>query len=106
MGGSRKKIANTTRKKYDHRIAQARLRLMLPYFTLRRGPALSINTALAIHTSLPLRVISRRMKIAATARIGTMNSDTLAPSGMSLPSIPTRNAQVGIEGSDIPLGEI
>ena len=31
---------------------------------------------------------------AAVARIGTMKRETLAPSGMSLPSIPTRNAQV------------
>src|SRR5690606_18343700 len=46
------------------------------------------------HTSLPRRVMSRRMKTAATARIGTMNSDTLAPSGMSPPSMPRRNAQV------------
>ena len=34
------------------------------------------------------------MKMAATARIGAMNSETLAPSGMSPPSMPTRNAQV------------
>src|SRR3954469_2173166 len=44
--------------------------------------------------SFPRLLISRRMKIAATARIGTMNSETLAPSGMSLPSMPMRNAQV------------
>src|SRR5262249_57131252 len=44
--------------------------------------------------SFPRLLTSRRMKIAAIARIGAMNSETLAPSGMSLPSIPTRNAQV------------
>src|SRR5258708_38096702 len=44
--------------------------------------------------SFPRLLISRRMKIAAIARIGNMNSETLAPSGMSPPSIPTRNAQV------------
>src|SRR6476646_4482806 len=44
--------------------------------------------------SFPRLLTSRRMKIAATARIGAMNSETLAPSGMSLPSMPTRNAQV------------
>src|SRR5262245_9848007 len=31
------------------------------------------------------RWMSRRMNTAATVRIGTMNSETLAPSGMSLP---------------------
>src|SRR6266851_2258071 len=46
------------------------------------------------HASFPRRLISRRIKIAATVRIGTMNSDTLAPSGMSPTSMPTRNAQV------------
>src|SRR5690606_5868142 len=46
------------------------------------------------HTSLPRRVMSRRMKTAATARIGTMNNDTLAPRGMSPPSMPMRKAQV------------
>src|SRR6266404_7506173 len=44
--------------------------------------------------SFPRLLISRRMKIAAIASIGNMNSETLAPSGMSPPSIPTRNAQV------------
>ena len=34
------------------------------------------------------------MNTAATVRIGTMNSDTLAPSGRSPPSMPMRNAQV------------
>ena len=34
------------------------------------------------------------MKIAAIARIGTMNSETLAPSGTSLPSMPILKAQV------------
>src|SRR5215471_17130844 len=46
------------------------------------------------HASFPRLEMSRRMNIAATARIGAMNSETLAPSGMSLPSMPTRNAQV------------
>src|ERR1700732_2128927 len=44
--------------------------------------------------SFPRLLMSRRMKIAAIARIGTMNSETLAPSGISLPSIPIRKAQV------------
>src|ERR1700704_5074589 len=44
--------------------------------------------------SFPRLLMSRRMKIAAIASIGNMNSETLAPSGMSPPSIPTRNAQV------------
>src|ERR1700737_134921 len=44
--------------------------------------------------SFPRLLISRRIKIAAIASIGTMNSDTLAPSGMSPPSMPRRNAQV------------
>src|SRR6478609_8430098 len=48
----------------------------------------------AHQASFPRLLTSRRMKIAAIARIGTINSETLAPSGMSLPSIPTRNAQV------------
>ena len=38
--------------------------------------------------SFPRLLMSRRMKIAAIARIGTMNSETLAPSGMSPPSMP------------------
>src|SRR6185437_4735167 len=46
------------------------------------------------HASFPRLVTSRRMKIAATASIGTMNSETLAPSGISLPSMPTLNAHV------------
>src|SRR5450755_2816394 len=46
------------------------------------------------HASFPRLVISRRMKIAATASIGTMNSETLAPRGISLPSMPTLNAHV------------
>src|SRR3979411_481660 len=44
--------------------------------------------------SFPRLLMSRRMKIAAIARIGTMNSETLAPSGISLPSIPILNAHV------------
>jgi hypothetical protein len=49
--------------------------------------------------------MSRRMKNAATARMGTMNSDTEAPSGMSPPSSPTRKAQVAntcVESSGPP----
>src|SRR5438270_5116518 len=48
----------------------------------------------AHQASFPRFEMSRRMKTAAIARIGTMNSETLAPSGISLPSMPTRNAQV------------
>src|SRR6266550_707670 len=48
----------------------------------------------AHQASFPRLFTSRRMKIAAIARIGTMNSETLAPSGISLPSMPTRKAQV------------
>src|SRR5229473_539537 len=48
----------------------------------------------AHQASFPRLLTSRRMKIAAIASIGTMNSETLAPSGISLPSMPTRNAQV------------
>src|SRR5262249_56339948 len=44
--------------------------------------------------SLARRWMSRRMNTAATVRIGTMNSETLAPSGMSLPWMPIQNAQV------------
>src|SRR5712664_2601164 len=44
--------------------------------------------------SFPRLLMSRKMKIAAIARIGNMNSETLAPSGISLPSIPTRKAHV------------
>src|SRR6185369_13761920 len=48
----------------------------------------------AHQASFPRLLTSRRMNTAAIARIGTMNSETLAPSGMSLPSMPIRNAQV------------
>src|SRR5438270_3031292 len=48
----------------------------------------------AHYASFPRRWMSRRMKIAQTARMGNMNSDTLAPSGMSPPWMPSRNAQV------------
>src|SRR5439155_22766063 len=44
--------------------------------------------------SFPRLLMSRKMNTAAIARIGNMNSETLAPSGISLPSIPTRKAQV------------
>src|SRR5437870_3105370 len=55
--------------------------------------------------SFPRLETSRRMKIAATARIGTMKSETQAPSGMSLLWIPTWNAQVAnrcVESSGPP----
>src|SRR6267142_4614740 len=57
----------------------------------RRG---LVDRKCAHQASFPRLLISRRMKIAATASIGNMNSETLAPSGMSPPSMPTRNAQV------------
>src|SRR5690348_3630877 len=44
--------------------------------------------------SFPRRRTLRKMKNAAIARIGAMNSDTDAPSGMSLPQIAKVNAQV------------
>src|ERR1700751_3290838 len=44
--------------------------------------------------SFPRRRTLRKMKNAAIARIGAMNSDTEAPSGMSLPQIAKVNAQV------------
>src|SRR4051812_11055055 len=46
------------------------------------------------HIFSPRLLMSRRMKIAATVRIGTMNSEIEAPSGMSPPSMPSLNAQV------------
>src|SRR5262249_16924274 len=39
------------------------------------------------HASFPRRRTLRKMKNAAIARIGAINSDTEAPSGMSLPQI-------------------
>jgi hypothetical protein len=36
----------------------------------------------------------RKIKTAAIARIGAMNNDTAAPSGMSFPEIAKLNAQV------------
>src|SRR3989337_1037296 len=44
--------------------------------------------------SFPRLLMSRRIKTAAIARIGTMNNETLAPSGISPPSIPILKAQV------------
>ena len=44
--------------------------------------------------SFPRLLMSRRMKVAAIASIGSMNSETLAPSGISPPSMPIRTAQV------------
>src|SRR5581483_2606151 len=46
------------------------------------------------HASFPRLLMSRRMKTAAIARIGAMNSETLAPNGISPPSMPRRNDQV------------
>src|SRR5205085_4412442 len=46
------------------------------------------------HPSCPRLLMSLRMNQAATPRIGNMKSETLAPSGMSLPSMPSLNAQV------------
>src|SRR3954470_2418392 len=48
----------------------------------------------AHQASFPRLLTSRRMKSAATARIGPRNSETLAPSGISLPSMPTLKAHV------------
>src|SRR6202030_1810027 len=62
-------------------------------FDLAPRPAL-VDRERAHQASFPRLLTSRRMKTAAIARIGTMNSETEAPSGMSLPSMPTRNAQV------------
>src|SRR5260370_954949 len=61
----------------------------------RAGRRALVNHNRARHqASFPRLLISRRMKIAAIASIGNMNSETLAPSGMSLPSMPTLKAQV------------
>src|SRR5690349_15531397 len=46
------------------------------------------------YASFPRRLTLRRMKNAAIASIGAMNSDTDAPSGMSLPQIASVKAQV------------
>src|SRR6185437_9652043 len=46
------------------------------------------------HASFPRLLMSLRMNHAAMPRIGNMKSETLAPSGMSLPSMPSLNAQV------------
>src|SRR4029077_13521978 len=70
--------------------ADAAVFAVVPY----RGGGGSGNRGDGQQTSLPRLVMSRRMKGAATARIGTMNSETLAPSGMSPLSMPTRNAHV------------
>src|SRR6185295_16200410 len=57
-------------------------------------PSLVDHNGACHQASFPRLLMSRRMKIAAIARIGNMNSETLAPSGMSPPSMPRRNAQV------------
>src|SRR3569832_2392856 len=48
----------------------------------------------AHQASFPRLLTSRRMNIAATARIGTMNSETLAPSGISLLWMPNKKAKI------------
>src|SRR5258708_5590541 len=45
------------------------------------------------HASFPRRLTLRKMKNAAIANIGAMNSATDAPSGISLPQISNANAQ-------------
>src|SRR3569832_2906576 len=62
-------------------------------FDLAAGTSL-VDCKGAHQASFPRLLTSRRMNIAATARIGTMNSETLAPSGISLLWIPTWKAQV------------
>src|SRR5205814_5124915 len=57
-------------------------------------PAALAPQALGLHASFPRRLMSRRMKYAATPRIGNMKSETQAPSGRSPPSMPSWNAQV------------
>src|SRR5439155_20448287 len=64
-----------------------------PVLDLARGTAL-VDCKRAHQASFPRLLTSRRMKIAATARMGTMNSETHAPSGISLLWMPTWNAQV------------
>src|SRR5258708_1573350 len=60
----------------------------------RAGGRGLVNYHRACHqASFPRLLISRRIKIAATASIGSMNNETLAPSGMSPPSMPMRKAQ-------------
>src|SRR5207302_574708 len=46
------------------------------------------------HASFPRWRTLRRIRTAASARIGAMKSETLAPSGMSFPEIAQLNAQV------------
>src|SRR5260370_5687910 len=61
----------------------------------RAGRRSLIDYHRACHqASFPRLLMSRKMKTAAIARIGNMNSETLAPSGISLPSMPTRKAHV------------
>ena len=45
-----------------------------------------------LQASFPRSMTPRRTKAAATARNGSMNSDTLAPNGMSPLRMPTVNA--------------
>src|SRR2546423_11107836 len=60
----------------------------------RRRPMIDRNVCGTHDASFPRRWMSRRMKIAPNARIGNMNSETVAPSGMSPPWMPIQNAQV------------
>src|SRR6185312_3510453 len=58
----------------------------------RQRPGDGGNGSCGHPTSLPRLRTSRRMKMAAMARIGNMNSDTEAPSGMSPERMPSRKA--------------
>src|SRR6266487_1552686 len=66
-----------------------------PVSALARGRVGGADGCCGHDISLARRWMSRRMNTAATVRIGTMNSEMLAPSGMSLPWMPIQSAQVG-----------
>ena len=84
-------MTNRIRKKYDQRSARLRSREMLPYRAGRSGPAGICGCgAHRAQASLPRLRTLRRIRMAAIARIGNMNSDTDAPSGRSLPQIAKR----------------
>ncbi len=94
-GGVRKKITNRIRKKYDEYNVLRRPREMLPY---ANGSILASSRfgdcCGRSHASFPRRRTLRKIKNAATAKIGAMNRDTAAPSGMSFPEIAKLNAHV------------
>jgi len=69
-GGTSEKIANSVRKKYSIQ-RQVRSRLMLPYLTVRVGAAYRSPRCWS-SGFIPGLLMSRRMKIAATASIGNM----------------------------------